>query len=223
MALLLAGCASFQPVKDATAGPYHAPPGSNSAAYEGIANKLQDNYIKRATFPKLTATERALMIEVNRNVNEDITYMTDEDNYGLMDLAVEEPRSRHPRARGMPTARYGDCEDYALTKKHRLANLGMDLSRLFVVRAMVPTSAGFQRHVVLAVPEGSDWWILNNWDNRIEPASLLTKWWDWNFCWPAFDEYQRIAKMRSGGRYDASSAPRGAGTMSSLVKFTARE
>lgn len=199
MALLLAGCANFtQPVRDAAAGPYRPPPQSRSAAYEGMANRRQVEHIKRATFPQLSTTERALIREINRRVNKDIVYLSDEDNYGWLELPVEEPRRRRPVLRGMPAACYGDCEDYALTKKHRLAERGMDPSRLLVVRATVPTRDGIQRHVVLAVPEGSDWWILNNWDNLIEPASYLEKWWDWNFYWPPFDQFQRLARARNG-------------------------
>jgi hypothetical protein len=56
------------------------------------------------------------------------------------------------------------------------------------------------RHAVLAVPEGREWWILNNWDNSIKPASFLMKWWDWDFYWPSFDEYRRFVSARDGAR-----------------------
>ena len=200
---LLCSCRSFSTVADAPDIPYRPPPGARSGAFDGQINKGQVAHLQNAVFPRLDETERALMIEINRDVNEDITYLSDEDNYGFMDFAMEEPRFRKPLARGLGPARYGDCEDYALTKKHRLTERGMDPSRLFVVRTKVPTSEGEQRHVVLAVPEGSDWWILNNWDNRIEAASYLAKWWDWEFIWPRFDEYQRVAQARNGSHYAA--------------------
>jgi predicted transglutaminase-like cysteine proteinase len=208
-ALLLAGCAGFAPVKDAPNTVYRPPPDSRSAAYNGMINSKQAEHLKRTTFPALSETERALMIEINRDVNQDITYLSDGDNYGWMDVAVTEPRSRHPVARGFPTARYGDCEDYALTKKQRLVKRGMDPSRLFVVRTKVPTPDGTENHVVLAVPEGSEWWVLNNWDNRIEPASYLAKWWDWDFYWPPFEQYHRLVRSGNGSRYDAAARPRG--------------
>lgn len=208
--LLLAACASFkQPVKDAAVVPYKAPPGSHSATYDGMVNRQQVEHIKRADFPRLSPVERALMREINRKVNEDIIYMSDADNYGWTDLAVTEPRFHHPLAWGMPSAVYGDCEDYALTKKHRLIERGMDPSRLFVVRTKVPTPDGEMRHVVLAVPEGSDWWILNNWDNLVEPASFLKKWWDWDFYWPPFEEYQRLVRARNGRNHTNASQPEG--------------
>jgi len=208
VAVLISGCAGFSPVKDAANTAYEPPRGSHGPAFEDMVNASQVRHLQRATFPKLSEAERALMIEINRDVNQDITYLSDNDNYGWMDFAVTEPRFRHPVAPGMPTARYGDCEDYALTKKHRLAEHGMDPSRMFVVRTRVSTPEGAQRHVVVAVPEGSDWWILNNWDNRIEPASYLQKWWDWKFEWPSFDQYRQLVRARNGLTY-AAAGPRG--------------
>lgn len=206
--LLLAGCAGFTTVKDAQPVAYRAPSDSRSTAFEGMANERQAAHLKNATFPRLSEVERALLIEVNRDVNEDITYMSDDDNYGYMDFAVTEPRFRHPVVWGEPSARYGDCEDYALTKKHRLVERGMDPSRLFVVRARVPAQTGStQQHVVLAVPEGSEWWVLNNWDNRIEPASFLQRWWEWDFYWPRFSDYRQLVKSRNGTTYDAAGKP----------------
>lgn len=162
--------------------------------------------MQRATFPRLTDGERSLLRRVNRKVNDEITYLSDEDNYGCLDFPMTEPSLHHPVAWGLPTARYGDCEDYALTKKKRIAERGMDPSRLFVVCTKVPSDEGPKRHIVLAVPEGSDWWILNNWDNRIEAASYLAKWWGWEFYWPRLDEYRRIIKARNSAQY-AAQAP----------------
>jgi predicted transglutaminase-like cysteine proteinase len=208
-ALLLAGCAGFAPVKDAPHTAYRPPSASRGAAYDGMANGKQIEHLRRATFPALSETERALMIEINRDVNKDITYMSDDDNYGWMDVAVTEPRFRNPVAWGAPSGRYGDCEDYALTKKHRLIEHGMDPSRLFVIKTKVPTAEGDMHHVVLAVPEGSEWWVLNNWDNRIEPASYLKKWWDWDFYWPRFEEYQHLVRARNGQSHDGAGRPGG--------------
>ena len=54
----------------------------------------------------------------------------------------------------------------------------------------------FERPFVL--PEGSEWWILKNWDNRIEPAGHLAKWWDWDSIGPRYDEYRRLVRARNG-------------------------
>jgi predicted transglutaminase-like cysteine proteinase len=208
-AMFLCGCASFQPPRDAAAVPYRIPKDAKPAAYNGFADKYQVQQLRRATFPRLNEMERTLIREINRDVNEDIRYLGDYENYGLWDFAVVEPRIRRPVARGLPAARYGDCEDYALTKKKRLTERGMHPSRLFIVRAKVPTGEGIEQHVVLAVPEGSEWWILNNWGNRIEPASHLVKWWDWNFVWPRYDDYRRLVRARNGNHYGADSPRRG--------------
>ena len=205
-ALFLCGCAGFTTAKDAAAGPYRIPATGSRAVYDGFANKQQIQHLHSATFPELSETERALIREINRDVNEDIHYLPDEDNYGWLDFAVVEPGVRRPVMRGMPAARYGDCEDYALTKKKRLAERGIHASRLFVARAKVPTSEGIEHHVVLVIPEGSEWWILNNWDNRIEPASYLAKWWDWKFVWPQFEEYRQLVRTRNGTQ--AGGSPR---------------
>ena len=206
-ALFLCGCAGFRPAKDAAAGPYRIPTNGNRAIYDGFANRHQIEHLRSATFPQLSETERALIREVNSDVNRDIRYLPDKDNYGWLDFAVVEPRIHKPLMRGLPPARYGDCEDYALTKKKRLTDRGIHPSRLFIARATVPTSEGIERHVVLAIPEGSEWWILNNWDNGIEPASHLAKWWDWRFIWPPFREYQRLVRARNGNHY-AAGPPR---------------
>lgn len=208
-AVFLCGCAGFEPAEDAAAVPYRIPEGTRRAAYEGFANSYQVEHMRRATFPRLSETERALIREINRDVNEDIHYLSDQDNYGLWDFAVVEPRIRRPVVRGLPPARYGDCEDYALTKKKRLAGRGMHPSRLFIVRTKVPTREGIERHIVLAVPEGSEWWILNNWHDRIEPASHLAKWWDWEFLWPRYDDYRRVVRARNGNHYAAGPPRRG--------------
>ena len=51
-------------------------------------------------------------------------------------------------------------------------------------------------HSVLAVPEGSDWHILNNWDNQIQRASALEGWWEWTFVRPRYDSYLLAMQMR---------------------------
>ena len=198
MALLICGCTSFKPLPDAPLKPYQPPPMRQSAIYGGMLNKKQVEHLNQATFSRLTEAERKLLLEVNRKVNHDIIYLSDRENYGWLDIPVTEPRFRRPIMHFMPLARYGDCEDFALTKKQRLAARGLDASRLFVVRAKIPTRDGFMRHAVLAVPEGREWWILNNWDNSIKPASFLMKWWDWDFYWPSFDEYRRFVSARDG-------------------------
>jgi len=184
--ILGTGCAT--PPNDAVAGPYREPRGPRSG-YEGLVNTRQTQHLLRGTFPRLTDTEWLALRRINREVNRDIVYLSDLDNYGVADRPVTEPSVRRPLARNWRPARYGDCEDYALTKKHRLARAGLSASRLFVLLVEVPDRHGLSRHSVLAVPEGSEWWILNNWHNEIERASTLERWWGWRFIRPRYDYY----------------------------------
>lgn len=178
------------------AADYRPPPGSRKP-YLGMLNFTQMRHMEDAVFPKLTEPQREEMRTVNRAVNHDIAYLSDAENYGLNEKPVTEPTAHKPLAFGYPTGRYGDCEDYALTKKARLVAQGWEPSRLFVVVARVPERRDSFRHAVVAVPEGSDWWILNNQHNMIELASHLESWWGWRFVWPQFRDYRmRFAASR---------------------------
>lgn len=202
--LLPAGCAT--PPEDAVAAAYRPPPG-NRGPYLGMLNFTQMRHMERATFPRLTTPEREEMRAVNRAVNHDIAYLSDAENYGLTDKAVTEPAAHKPLAFGYPTGRYGDCEDYALTKKARLVGRGWEPSRLFVVVASVPDRGESFRHAVVAVPEGSDWWILNNQHNAVELASHLESWWGWRFVWPQFRDYHaRFVPAQPDTRFITTTA-----------------
>jgi hypothetical protein len=125
------------------------------------------------------------------------------------DYAVTEPPVRNPLLAALPPARYADCEDYALTKKKRLDHAGFSASRTFVATATVPQDSGRTTHSVLAVPEGGEWLILNNWHNEIERASSLERWWDWQFIRPRYDSYLLSAQTRriKYGELAATTAP----------------
>lgn len=202
-AAVLAAC--LAPGGDAVTTPYREPRGG-AASYEGMLNERQHRHLRTATFPRLSAGERQLLRRVNADVNRDIHYLSDAQNYAVPDRAVTEPPLRSPLLAQLPPARYGDCEDYALTKKHRLARAGFSPSRTFVTLANVPEDDRRVMHTVLAVPEGSEWWILNNWNNDIRRASTLENWWDWEFIRPRYDTYLLASQMRRiSGREPASS------------------
>jgi predicted transglutaminase-like cysteine proteinase len=148
---------------------------------------------------------------INAAVNRDIRYLSDVQNYAVPDKAVTEPPVRRPLLARLPPARYGDCEDYALTKKHRLARAGFSASRSFVALAIVPEDYGRITHSVLAIPEGSDWWVLNNWDNDIQRASRLERWWDWEFIRPRYDNYLLSVQTRRIAEQAAAALPSSGG------------
>lgn len=206
--VLVAAC--FGPVEDAVTATYREPT-TRTAAYQGMLNETQSRHLQNATFPRLSEHERRLLDRINAAVNRDLQYLSDVENYALPDKAVTEPPIHRPLIAQLPPARYGDCEDYALTKKQRLAQAGFSPTRTFVALALVPEDYGRVTHSVLAVPEGSDWWVLNNWDNFIQRASHLESWWDWEFIKPRYDAYllsvqtRRIAEEAAS--LPASDAP----------------
>ncbi len=208
-AAVLAAC--LGPIEDAVDAPYREPRG-NPAAYQGMLNETQRRHLRSATFPRLTDNERRLLRRVNAAVNRDIRYLSDVENYAMPDRAVTEPQIHRPALAHLPPARYGDCEDYALTKKQRLDRAGFSASRTFVALATVPEDFGRITHSALAVPEGSDWWILNNWDNDIQRASSLERWWEWKFIRPRYDSYLLSMQMRRvAEQSDAALPAAGAG------------
>jgi len=209
-AAVLVGC--LGPGNDAPSVPYREPRGK-AADYQGMPNQPQRRHLYSATFPRLLPAEHKLLRRINAAVNRDLHYLPDIQNYGLADLPVTEPGIRRPILGRLPPARYGDCEDFALTKKHRLDRLGFSATRTFVATASVPDRHGRTIHSVLAVPEGREWWILNNWHNEIERASSLQQWWDWQFIRPRFDSYvyarqkQNILEMATATAAPGSAAP----------------
>lgn len=93
-----------------------------------------------ATSPIL---EQATIIQ--RQVNASISFQSDLEQYGERDRWVVDPASGR-----------GDCEDYALTKQRRLAQVG------------IPSTVGVcitytgVAHAVAVVPDGQERWVLDN-------------------------------------------------------------
>lgn len=207
-AVLVAAC--LGPVEDAVDAPYREPAGK-TGAYEGMLNEVQARHLQRSTFPRLADNERRLLQRINAQVNRDIRYLSDVQNYALPDKAVTEPPVHRPLLARLPPARYGDCEDYALTKKRRLSRAGFSASRSFVALAIVPEDYARITHSVLAVPEGSDWWVLNNWDNGILRASQLERWFEWEFIGPRYDHYLLSVQTRRIAEQAAAELPAAGG------------
>jgi len=192
-AALTAACVG--PSADAPPDPYREPRG-NPREFRGMPTTTQRHHLQTATFPRLRPAEKKLLRRINAQVNRDLTYLPDWQNYGVADHHVTEPPVRRPRLVRLPPARYADCEDFALTKKHRLARAGFSASRMFVVTATVPDRRGRTLHSVLAVPEERDWLILNNWHNAMDRASALERGWEWKFIRPRYDSYRVVKNIR---------------------------
>jgi predicted transglutaminase-like cysteine proteinase len=126
----------------------------------------------------LKPDEMKLVKEVNRTVNGEIRYLSDQANYGVENLPVTEPKLSKPE--GLPKGKYGDCEDYALTKAHRLKMLGFDKNRLTVTTVEVPKRPNL--HAVLLIKDGFDHLVLDSYDNLLyKKSQLVAKGWNFNY------------------------------------------
>jgi len=119
-----------------------------------------------------------LLRAVNGSVNREIEYAADSSLYGRSDkwsrpIVVDGERLK------------GDCEDYALEKRHRLMKTGkfspMDVRLLLCLTPAGKREGKRLDHAVLAVSHGDRWHIL---DNRsmfvlsIERTEYVrTNWW----------------------------------------------
>jgi predicted transglutaminase-like cysteine proteinase len=99
-----------------------------------------------------TAEMLARMEEINRAVNREISPQRKPTEPLLTNWAVD------PRA--------GDCNDYAVTKRHRLIAAGWPSSR--VLLAAVATAEG-QGHLVVVVRTSAGDLVLDNLTDRIKP------------------------------------------------------
>ena len=121
--------------------------------------------------------DSAIIKKVNRDVNSELYYLTDMENYGVEDLHVIEPEARYPEdmsplRAGKFKRKYGDCEDYALTKAFRLVKKGISQSRLKPMIVRVPNRPVL--HAVLVVSaQGSEPIVLDSYDNIIYTQNEL--------------------------------------------------
>lgn len=90
--------------------------------------------------------------EVNRRVNHAIKPRSDASNLDQWSLAP----------------RYGDCEDYAITKRHELIRRGWPSGALRLAEALTQTGEG---HLVLVVSTSKGDMVLDNLRNKILPWS----------------------------------------------------
>jgi predicted transglutaminase-like cysteine proteinase len=111
--------------------------------------------IARTKFPQEDGKIVDALAELNRFVNQGITYQDDMTHYGVNDLWVQ-----------VPADSKGDCEDYALTKLFMLQEAGFPtISNTKIVMLIVHTKQGVLGHAILAVllPHGAVAYLdLNN-------------------------------------------------------------
>jgi len=100
----------------------------------------------------LTPDVWAMLRKVNDAVNDSIWPEDDERHYGRAEYW------------NIPTDGYGDCEDYALTKRKQLISLGLPIGALRL--AVVITGDG-GRHAVLTVVTDKGDFVLDNMKNEV--------------------------------------------------------
>jgi predicted transglutaminase-like cysteine proteinase len=98
----------------------------------------------------------AELVEINDEVNTSIRYRSDLEQYGVVDWQVANPVS------GM-----GDCEDYALTKRHRLGRGDV----VVVGWRDARQQRRYGHHAVLVV----DGWVLDNIERRVVPVETARR------------------------------------------------
>ncbi|MBX9911309.1 MAG: transglutaminase-like cysteine peptidase [Beijerinckiaceae bacterium] len=100
--------------------------------------------------PKLWKT----IVAINSKTNREIEAITDQDHWGVVDRW------------DMPTDGKGDCEDYALLKRKRLAEAGIPRRALLMTVVIDEENAG---HAVLMIRTDRGDYILDNKRNAILP------------------------------------------------------
>ena len=103
---------------------------------------------------QVTPATWTLLNRVNDRVNEDIVPETDLENYGRADYWT------------IPTDGYGDCEDYALTKRREMIADGLPELALRIAVVIAPDGG---RHAELTVSTDKGDYVLDNLRARIVP------------------------------------------------------
>lgn len=102
----------------------------------------------------LTDATWSELVEVNRLVNAAVKPMNDFDIYGKDEVWA------------YPDKGVGDCEDYVLEKRRRLAEQGISLSDLLITVVRKPDGEG---HAVLTVRTDNGDFILDNLSDTVKP------------------------------------------------------
>ncbi len=102
---------------------------------------------------ELTRKRWSELVEVNNHANTSVTPVTDLEYYQV------EEHWTYPK-------NYGDCEDYALMKRHMLMKRGWPASSLLITVVRQPNGDG---HAVLTVRTDRADYILDNLNGKIRP------------------------------------------------------
>jgi predicted transglutaminase-like cysteine proteinase len=115
----------------------------------------------RRAIGKVPNGREELLSQVNRWVNQSITYRDDIQLNGTEDYWAD---ARETLRRGM-----GDCEDYAILKMQMLAAAGVDRDDMMLT--LLRDNVRRLDHAVLLVRDGADWVMLDLQTDRVVPAA----------------------------------------------------
>lgn len=100
-----------------------------------------------------TGSDRAAVLRINAEVNREIKPKTDIEHWGVVERW------------DLPMNGFGDCEDYVLLKRKRLAEAGLPLQALLVTVVTDPAGDG---HAVLTVKTDRGDYILDNMHDHVK-------------------------------------------------------
>jgi predicted transglutaminase-like cysteine proteinase len=152
--------ASTTTIADGTPAP--PPPGFVSFCMHNIA--VCTKHAQAATNKVvLDEATRAKLVAVNDRINAAITYATDQEQYGVVNVWTLDA-----------IGGYGNCKDYALAKRQALIDEGFPENAL---RIAIVRTAQNELHAVLTVDTDHGDFVLDSIDPQIRP------WADTRYAW----------------------------------------
>lgn len=123
--------------------------------YEFCKRKPDECSIQPEDSDPLVLTEalREKIERVNLTVNDAVTAMSDQENYGQAEYW------------SYPDHGYGDCEDHALEKRRTLKRAGISLSNLLITVVRLPNGEG---HAILTVRTDQGDFVLDNLNDEVK-------------------------------------------------------
>jgi len=176
LGLVVGGCAVAPPDCDYSVQPIDGVPAAASLPQTGQKAPIPAGYIgfclrysEQCELPKnaaktlaLTGDTWALLNRINRDTNNTIIYEEDEPHYGIADYWT------------IASDGYGDCEDFALTKRKALLDAGLPAGALRI--AVVLTEVR-ERHAILTVATDHGDFVLDSLSDEVRP------WTASNYVW----------------------------------------
>lgn len=110
----------------------------------------------------LTPQNFAQISNINRTINEQIKPEDDSIHYGVTEYWT------------IPTDGYGDCEDYALTKRKALLQAGFPMGALRLALVITPDR---ERHAILTLATNRGDFVMDNLNDDVRPWNEASYTW----------------------------------------------